>query len=754
MNPLLRHPWLAGLLLAAVLLLPGPLLLQLTLDNAPESYFPTDAEAVLFDRRVREVFPQDQVLVALFSGDRIFAPEFLERLAALSEELDRDRLVERVLSVSTADHIEPTADGFAVQKLLGAGQVADDPAANRRRALDDRFAPGALVAADGGALALVVRPEPLRDSLQRLKLYGALVKGIEKHQLRGDLSALGGHVALDVEQLRAMIRDLATLIPGTLGIALLLLWWLFRRWLVLLASVACISAVTGCAVAFLVLLGHPFTLITAIVPPLLTALTVAMLMHLFNALANAASRGLAGEARMRAALREVTQPVLFTALTTAAGLLSLMASPIRPIATFGLISAVGTLAGAAIVILLLPPLLLAFDRGPWGRQNPGLRRLDAVTATLLRLALRHPGGVLGIAGIVVLGGITQIPRIEVETDLYRFFRDSHPINQATRTIEERLAGVMPLEVVFSRDDLDALKAPERLAAVARVQDWLDERPEVDYTVSLPDIVEEMHWAFNGGSGARVLPDSTPLIEQYLLFYDGEDLYDVANPGFTHTRILASLNVHGAGQLNLLLDEFEAMLASHPPADLAWDTSGMGRLFADQERLLIQGQVRSLYVVAAMLAVIMLALWRNLRLASISMVPNLAPVVLIFSLMGALGIWLDMATAMVASVAIGIAIDDTIHMLHGYRERRLAGLRTATALARTVRERGRAIVATTLVLAGQFLLMSLSPFQPTAIFGALTALGLLAALVFDLLVLPALLIVIDRRGGAPGPAPAP
>lgn len=749
MGLLLNRPRTAALLLAVILLLPGPLLLSLKLDNAPESYFPANAAAVVFDREVRQHFPQEQVLVALFTGERLFDAGFLERLSELSAELQRDPLVERVLSVTSADHIEPTADGFSIEKLLGTREIRDSSGANRARALGDRFAPGALVARDGTALALVIRPEPLNDSLQRLRLYNLLQNGIEKHQLGGDLSAIGGHIALDVEQLRAMIRDLATLIPGSLGIALLLLWWLFRRWLVLGVSVACISAVSGLALALLVLLGEPFTLITAMVPPLLTALTVAMLMHLFNALAHAAARGLSGEARMREALRGVAKPMLFTALTTAVGLLSLMASPIRPIATFGLVSAVGTLAGAAIVIFLLPALVLALDHGPWGRANPGMRHVDHVTQSLLRVALRRPAAVLAVATVVMVAGATQIPRIVVETDLYRFFSDSHPINTATRAIEEHLSGVMPLEVVFEGDDIDALKAPARLAAIAHVQDWLDARPEVDYTASLPDIVEEMHWAFNrdnsgnGSSGPRGLPDNAPLVDQYLLFYDGDDLYDVVNPAFTHSRILASVNVHGASELNRLLDDLTAALATTPPADMRWNTSGMARQFADQERLLIDGQVRSLYLVATMIAALMLLLWRNVRLATISMVPNLAPVVVIFSLMGTLGIWLDMATAMVASVAIGIAIDDTIHIMHGYREMRRGGKSTPFALARTVRQRGRAVVATTLILAAQFLLMSLSPFQPTAVFGALTALGLVCALLFDLLVLPALLLTLDR-----------
>lgn len=749
MLSLLLKPRLAGFVFALVLLLPGPLLLSLQLDNAPESYFPVDADAVMFDRSVREHFPQDQVLVALFSGPEVYSRQFLTALDDLALELERADMIERVVTATNVGHIETTDDGFRVEQLLGPRALSDSVSDNRTRALGDPFAPGLLVSKDGTSLAMIVRPTPLSGSLQRLALYNTVSDTIDQSDLGADLVALGGHIALDVAQLRAMIRDLAILIPGTLGISMLILWWLFRRWLVLIVSTSCISAVTGTAVALLAATGNPFTLVTAILPPLLTALTVAMLVHLFNALCHADARGMRGEARMRDALKAVSTPILFTALTTACGLLSLTTSPIRPIAAFGLTSAVATLVGALLIVIVLPALLLAFDLDRWRSAGAGFRGIDALTSRLLSISLRRPLVVLGVSAFVLVAGATQIPKIEVETDLYAFFTDSHPINQATRKIEGTLSGVMPLEIVLEGPAADSLKSPERLRAIAQVQKWLNEQPEVDYTASFTGLIEEMHRAFNGQDPLLLpLPDSSPLVEQYLLFYDGKDLDDVVEPEFKRTRILANLNVHGSRELNRLLDRIADEMASNPPADLRWNTAGMGRLFADQERLLIEGQINSLYSVAVMITLLMLVLWRNLRFTLISILPNFAPVLIIFAVMAILNIWLDMATAMVASVAIGIAIDDTIHLLHGIRSKLAAGVPLTPAVARTVKQRGRALVATTLVLCAQFLLVASSPFQPTAVFGALTAFGLLFALVFDLLVLPSLVVVVLRGSSNP------
>jgi predicted RND superfamily exporter protein len=186
----------------------------------------------------------------------------------------------------------------------------------------------------------------------------------------------------------------------------------------------------------------------------------------------------------------------------------------------------------------------------------------------------------------------------------------------------------------------------------------------------------------------------------------------------------------------------------PPGDVTVTAAGFGRLFGDQEALLIEGQVKGLIAAVFLIFALMALQWRSVRASALCMVPNLAPVLLIFGLMGALGIWLDMATAMIASVTVGIAVDDTIHLYHGYRHRLAAGTNPVWALARSHQYAGRAVTATTLILVPQFLLLATSQFVPTMEFGLLTAIGLLVALAFDLLVLPAMLVVLHARRRLP------
>lgn len=736
-------PWIGIAVLAALMVLPGPILMEMELNNAPEAYFPEDAPAVLADNRVRGAFPEDQIIVALLSGDDIYEAEWLTRLDAASRQLERLEAIERVLSVTQADHIIPTAEGFAVETLVNAREVDQrSPQEWRDRVLSDRFAPDLLAGRNGESLALVVRPHGLEDSLQRLEIEDALRDVLDEHGLTPRVTAIAGHIALDVAQLRSMLTGTAMFVPATTVIGLLVIGYLFRRWIAVAIAGVTVGCVVNGALVFLVLSGAPYTLITSIVPPLLSALTIAMLVHLFTACSYQAARGASAPERVLRAAQSVRRPTIYMIVTTVIALLTLTLSPIRPVASFGLISAFGVLLAGILVLFVVPGILARWDRRPWHRGSGG-EVVHLITRRMARFAIRRAGWVVGISALLLVLGIPQIRHVMVETDLYAFFKPDHPISQATRQVEENLSGVMPLEVAFDTGEYDAAVDPERLRQIQALQDWLDAQPEVDFSLSLPDMVEEMHWAFNEGDATyRALPDNRNLISQYLFVYDGRDLTDVVDRDLQHTRILMNLNIHGARELNAFIDrlraETEATIDENRFEE--WDIAGMGRLFADQESLLIEGQLRSLIAVVILMTALMFLFWRSIVATGLTMIPNLAPIVTIFSVMGLLGIWLDMATALIASVAIGIAVDDTVHTYHRFREHYQIRGNTVSALVRTYRQSGLAVTATTLILCSQFIIMGFSDFLPLVAFGLLTALGLIAAWLFDLLLLPALLVL--------------
>lgn len=721
------------------------LLLRLDLNNAPELYFPKDAPATVLERELRTEFPNDEILIGLFAGEGLYAAPVLAALDRVSERMERHPDVDRVFSVTRVDHVAGSADGFVVEPLIDVDTLADSTAEQRfARVLGDRFMPDWLASTDGKALALVVRTHKLSESRQRQSVESAFHEAVEAEQLQDRLVAVAGTVALDAAELRSMLRDTLVFTPMVMSLGLILLYWVVGRIVpVVIGAVAMSTAVVTC-VALISAIGQPYTLVTAMVPTLLSAYTVSNLLHFYAALKRTRDAGFRRPKRVVFALQIVHTPAMFNVLTTAAGMISLVLVPIPPIQVFGLISAIGVVVIYLVVFYLVPPLLVKFDRGPWPKGGSGFAWTKRISCRLATFGIRRAGWVVGA---VLLAAVLTVPllfKVQAESDLLKFFNESHPLTQATARVEEALVGVTALEIVVDGPGRDAFKNAKRLQLIKALQTRVEALPAVDRATSMMDIVEEMHWAFNEEDEAfRRLPDDDRLLSQLLLIYDGRDLQELVNNEYQRMRILLNVNVHGANAIQQVIEQIEGLVATVDAPELKWQVAGYGRLFADQEDLLVVGQLHSFLGAFGQIFLIMFLLWRSFPSAVISMLPNLAPLYLVFAVMGAAGIYLDMATVLIAGVVLGITVDDTIHIFHNYQERRRKGYGAVFAVARSFEASGRAVVATSLLLVSQFLLLGTSSFVPTSHFGLLTAGGLLAGQLMELLLLPALLVLWSR-----------
>lgn len=720
-------------------------LLRLEFNNSPSLYYPAQSPAAVLEREIRAEFPNDELLIALFSGENLYSTEVLQSLDKLSLAMEENLVVDRVLSITNVDHISATEDGFTVERLVDADNLDERSADEwRDRVLGDRFAPGWLASKDGSVIAIVVRVKALHESRQRVALEAFLRESVDKVGLGQRLVALAGPVALDAAQFRSMTQDSIMFTPLVFVLGLqLLLWVVGRLRPMLIGSIAMSTVVVSC-VALISAVGQPYTLVTAMVPTLLAAYTVANLLHFYAALQRTRHAGFRRPRRVIYASRLVHKPAFFNLLSTVAGMVSLVLVPIPPVQVFGLVCAFGTIMIYLVIFYLVPPLLVAYDTGPWPKSSAGFAWTKRISYGLASFSMRNAGKV--VVGLALLVGLAapQIWNVTVESDLLKFFNPEHSISKSTRIIEERLVGVGSLEIIIDGAGRDALKDADTLRQIKRLQNWVDALPEVDRSFSMADLVEEMNWAFHSENPEyRAVPTDSKLLSQLLLIYDGQDLNELVNAEYQRARILLNLNVHGANETRGVIEKIKNHLASEKYPGLKFDFAGFGRQFSDQQELLVIGQLHSFAGAFGQIFLIMLFLWRSLPSAVISMLPNLAPLTVVFILMGALGVYLDMATVLIASVLLGITVDDTIHFFHQYQERRKKGRGVVFSLARSFEASGRAVVAISLLLVAQFFLLVGSDFEPTSHFGLLTATGLLAGQVFELLLLPALIVLWSR-----------
>lgn len=743
--------WKAALALLALLhLAPLYFISGLSFNNSPEAYYHPSTPAVVLRDELRRDFPTDEVLTALFRSEDLFSPAFLERIRKLSGILERDPLVDRVISITTQEKISNTKDGFSVGKLIEPELLRNGkPEQIRKAVMEDRFAPGVIVARDGKYLAVVVRPKPLSESWQRVKLSISVYQAINEAGLRPNFVAEAGPITMDVAQLNSILDDTKKFMPITVALGLALMWWVIGRIKPVVLSSVAMTAVLLPTIAGIAISGQPYTMATSILPSLLSAYTMATLLHLYAAVQRGHRAGFKRRQAVDRALEETLKPGLFNVLTTGAGLLSLVLVPIPPVQVFGVAGAFGTVMVFVVVFVLIPPLLLQWETRRWPARGSGLQSLGNVAKRMAFFSMRRPKLMLWGALASVVVTLPLIARVEVESDVLAFFSKDHPLTVHTRLIENKLAGVTSLEILLRGDGSESLQRVDTMKAMRSLQDWLEALPEVDRTISMTDLVEEMNWAMNGQkAGTRALPSSDKLLKQYLLVYDGREIYELVNRDFDKARILLSLNVHGTTEIAASIEKIRTRLKEQAiPGVVSNDIGGYGRLFADQVNLLVSGQINSFAGAFLQIFVFMAFLWRSIKGAAICMVPNIAPLFFIFVVMGAADLKLDLATVMIASIVLGITVDDTIHLYHGYLHRRKNGASTVMAIGRQFQASGRAVLAISVLLIGQFALLATSDFVPTANFGLMTSVGLLAGQAFELLLLPALLLVVDRRSSA-------
>jgi hypothetical protein len=739
-------PWLALAILLGLLLGSLPFLFKIHFNNAGDIYSPPDAPIIQLRESLFREFPSDEALIALFEGDDLYAPEFLGALDRVARKLETHPSVDRVLTLTTIEHIDATDDGFAVSLLVDPDDLtARTPDEWKARVLDDELAPGTLVSKDGRAVALVVRPKVLKESLARRDIAIALEAAIRAEKLDAYQTATAGTVAQTVEELRSLWRDSAIFIPLTVVIGLALLWWVVGRVRPMIVGGLAMGAVVGVSVAGIVAVGQPYTPITAMIPTLMAAYTTATLLHLYAAIQRGRIALLSRPQRIARALSQTFVPGLFNVLTTGAGLLSLLWVDIPPVQGFGLSGAIGTLMVFLVVFILVPPILLKWDTPRWPRRRSGLALARRIAAAVAVFSLRNARAVLIGALVLVLAAIPLAMQLKVESNLIEFFAPDHSISRSTDRVEARLSGVTTMEVVLTGEARDSLKDPATLAQIKALQTWLEQQPEIDRSFSLVEVIEEMNRAFSGGDlGDDALPTNRRLVEQLLLIYDGKDLYEVVNREFQRSRIALNLNVHGANEIGQVIERIEARLRAEPISGIHAEMAGFGRLFSDQEDRIVEGQIKSFASAFLQILLLMALLFRSVRGALICLVPNLAPLFFIFVVMGATGIALDVATVLIAGVILGITVDDTIHLYHGYLHRIQHGVSPVFAIIRSVEASGRAVIAISVILIAQFSLLGLSDFRPTAHFGMLCAVGLFAGQVFELLLMPALLGMRLRR----------
>jgi uncharacterized protein len=694
----LRHPrWSLVLTLSITVLFALLLARDLRIDNGIGVWLPPDDPALDRYDEFRGIFGEDNFVIIAFEPVDLTREEVREQLQRLQLSFAQLGEVDRVIGP-----FSPEAEG--------ASWAAD------RLVSDDRRAVAFL------ALPAEENRAGLVPALERC----AASSGIETPPSIAGPEAINYY--LDVgsqDSFGTLFPVVVALIGGVLLAAL-------RRPRIVLGILLVGGLATVWSLGCLVLAGRTMNMVVSVLPALLIVLGTAYSLHLCEALL--AQRDDSPRRRWSAAIADTVKPCGLTALTTAAGLASLAFADIPPVRDLGVFAALGVLFSFLLVFAFLPPfLLLVGGAGPSPIEES--KASGALTALPRRIRrARYPVliATLLCAGVAAGG----IGKLRIGSDILRFFPDDHPIVLATHSIEERFFGLTPIEIRWHGDRGDLLSAAgvsglrEMEAACRAEPEITDVITPLDFDERLDTLSPEMAAGVLAIALSGGLPD--PRMGSYL-HPDGEQL-DV--------RLTCAVRTIPIEPSVALVERLEARLEESTPDGIEGHVTGAIPILVRMQALLLTTQLGTFAASMSVVTGLLLLAFRSVRLTLLSLVPNLLPILLVLGFMGLAGIPLDVSTVTVASIALGMVVDDTIHFLYRYR-----GSPAGPAVERlesVFRTTGRPILFTSLAVAIGFAAFSVAPFRPTHYFGGLIAATALLALIADLIVLPALLLVGRER----------
>lgn len=718
-----------------------------TVDNVDYFTLDNDPNADIYNE-VKAVFGNDEFFIIAFEKDTIFTYENLNLLDKITTNIQALEEVRDVKSLTSVDDTIGEEDYFEVRKFLGIIPEEQTKLLQLKEiAIHNLLYVNNLISKDGKTAAIIVyaydRPD---DENYRKVLMHKCMEILRKNGGSDTNFWVAGWTSTNLYLSQYLKEDMALFIPLTYLLISLCVFMFFRNgWLTLLAVVN-ISVCMGSTMGLFYLCGITLNNVTTIVPPLIMALALCDTVHIFTHMGkDLLDHFKTKQEALHHVLQSVFVPCFLTTFTTAVGFISLCVSDLAPIREFAFMASAGMVFEFLFSFFFLVPLMLFFSPDKLFVYHKEQKEILIFLEIIVAFVKKNAKIIVAVSTATVVASGWFASSIHVETNLLEFFKEKSPVRKSLSNIEDRLSGIATLDISLRAKEPDAFINPENLLVMENIQAYISAQPSVDVTLSFVDFIKDINESFHNENKAYyTIPDSRDLIAQYMLLYDSEDISEFINSDYSHGRISVRLHEYSSAVQKKLVLNIRAYIASMEKNDL--DIIVTGRAVEDVNTIdaLVDGQVASMIIAGTVIfGVIFLAL-RSFSIGLLSFIPNLFPIVINFGIMGAMGVPLNTATSLISAVAIGIAVDDTIHFLFEYKAQRVSGQSINLSVERTIYKKGRAILTSSLILCIGFGVMVFSRFIPIVNFGSLSAVIMITAVIGDLILLPSVLCLFSEK----------
>jgi len=681
------------------------------------------------------------------------------------DDTEGGSVIEDVTSLINYRQTEFSGGAIQVRGLLDDPPAEAELTALRAKVLADKGMVGNVIGAEGKHAVLAVRSQLMTEDESR-EVQRTLEALVTAHDAPGFEIAVTGMPALETSLSTTLLSDMRRLGAGAFALMGIVLFVLFRHPAGVIAPLMVSAMSIAWTLAAMATLGVPVTLISNIIPAFLICVGLGDSVHVMSVYRDLKTEGMNNHDAIVSAVGSTGMPVLFTTLTTMVGLLSFRFASTQGIQEMGTAAAFGVFCAFALSVTLIPLALSglkdsAMKRPPEKADNDFV---DQVLQFCTRLSATRAGRQrVGIGAVfAVIIACVGISQVDVYHNPLDWLSEDDPVRRSMDTLDDHIGGASNFVVVVENDSELGVKDRELLLGLealdAHVRGFIHPRTNqtlVSSTMSLVDIVKETNRALHEGDEASyALPADQRGVSDALLLFENagpDDLRRIATADLRKTHLTARIDWMDATAYLPLKDHIEEGVATLLPKGSTVTAKPTGTVYSlvTVVGALIGDMLLSFGVAAGIIVLMMVFLLRRPSLGLIAMIPNLLPVAFILAFMGFMSIPIDLATLLIASIVIGIAVDDTIHYMHQYRVTHDATGDRERSLQRAIDHAGRAIVSTSLILALGFSVYLASSMANIRRFGLLVAMACVFALFTNLILVPALLRTLhgDARATA-------
>ncbi|MCP5368306.1 MAG: outer membrane lipoprotein-sorting protein [Hyphomicrobiales bacterium] len=755
----IRRRWLAILVCLAVAVAAGAGAKNLVFDTNYRVFFGKDNPQLLAFEAVQDIYAKnDNVLFVLRPKDGdAFSADMLAATETITQGGWKLPFATRVDSINNFQYSHAEGDDLIVEDLVRKAADLDDAGRAKVRdlTLKEPLLVHRLAATDGGAAGVSVTftlPGKDVDEVHRtINAVRALADKVRAEHPDITL-ALTGMVVMNATFEEAGMNDMTTLIPLMYGVLIVAMVLFLRSFTGTLGTLLVIGLSAATAMGLAGWAGIRLTPPSAAAPTIILTLAIADSVHILVVMFSAMRHGMDKRAAIVESMRINFGPVFLTSLTTVIGFASLNASDAPPFHDLGNITAVGVTAAWVFSVLFLPAFMAVMPVRVRTRMRADGHHERTFMDRWADMVIRRRHALLwGTAAVVVFLG-AMIPRIELDDQFVKYFSPSIPFRADTDFTEKHLTGIYQVEYSVGAGESGGINDPAYLANLDRFVTWLRAQPEVTHVNALTDIVKRLNRNMHADDPAYYrLPENRELAAQYLLLYEmslpyGLDLNNQINVAKSATRVVVTLRSSSTSHLREFDARAEGWLRDNTPAAAHAEGTGTPVMFAFISQRNIQSMLVGTTIALVLISLSLIIALRNLRLGLLSMVPNLAPAIVTFGFWSLVVGEVGLASSVVTATSLGLIVDATVHFLSKYtRARRQHGADPENAVRYAFATVGTPLWVTTAIVVLGFAVLSLSDFTVNASLGLLTAFAVASALVIDFIMLPPLLLAVDRAG---------